>query len=151
MPAFSDIQYSPYSPKQLYSLVADVESYPEFLPWCRASRVMNEKPNSFHGELVLNFKHITEQYTSLVELYPGDAEQAEHRIDVSLVKGPFKNLTNKWRFLPAQDGGTDIHIAVDFNFRSKVLDRLIGALFTLATEKMIVAFISRADALYGNK
>ena len=68
MPAFSDTQYSPYSPRQIYDLVADVERYPDFLPWCRAARVTNKKENSFHGELVLNFKHITEQYTSLVEL-----------------------------------------------------------------------------------
>ena len=149
MPAFSDKQYSPYSPKQIYALVADVASYPDFLPWCRAARITNEKEFSFHGELVLNFKHITEQYTSLVELYPGSSEQAEHRIDVGLVKGPFKNLSNKWTFLPASDGGTDIRIDVDFNFRSKVLDKLIGAVFTLATEKMISAFITRADELYG--
>ena len=150
MPAFKDTQYSPYSPRQLYDLVVDVEKYPEFLPWCRAARVSHVKEDSFHGELVLNFKHISEQYTSLVEPYSGEDEHSEHRVDVSLVKGPFKHLHNYWRFEPADNNGTYIHIDVEFHFRSKVLDKLIGALFTLATEKIVKAFMKRADELYGS-
>ena len=132
-------------------MVADVESYPEFLPWCRAARVSNRKEKSFHGELVLNFKHISEQYTSLVELTPGATDTDEHRIDVSLVKGPFSKLENHWRFEADPQGGTQIHVDVAFNFRSKVLDKLIGALYTHATERMVKAFITRADELYGAK
>ncbi len=147
MPAHSETQFFPYSPHQLYALVADVERYPEFLPWCRAARILDRKADYFLAELVITFKHLTEQYTSRVTTQPPTATQ-NGRIDVELVSGPFDRLENHWRFEPAANG-TQVHFAVEFHFKSRLLDKLIGPLFGRATEKMVSAFSSRAHALYG--
>jgi len=143
MPSHSEQQFSPYSPNQLFDMVADVEKYPEFLPWCRAARILERKDNEFLGELIISFAHITESYTSKVVLNPEAGI-----IDVVMVKGPFEHLTNHWKFIP-KDGGTNIDFALDFKFRSKILEKLIGGLFGKATAKMVDAFKARADALYG--
>lgn len=146
MPAHSETRFSPYAPQQLYDLVIDVERYPEFLPWCRAARIVERKPEFFLGELVISFRHLTERYTSKVY---GHTKDATPEIHVELVSGPFEYLTNHWRF-EAAEGGTNIHFHVDFRFKSRLLDTLIGSLFTRASEKMTQAFAERADALYGH-
>lgn len=178
MPTHSEIRQSPYTPKQLFDLVADIEHYPEFLPWCRAARINERHPEYFIGELIISFSHLTERYTSKVMLvhptstsssglYRGsmtgvdprykpedDAKRegnGEGTIEVALVNGPFNHLYNHWRFVPKADGGTEIHFAVEFQFKSKLLDTLIGGLFGRAVEKMGAAFMARADILYGNK
>ena len=140
MPSHSETRQSPYSPEQLMAMVLDVEKYPEFLPWCRAARIIERRDDYFLGELVISFNHLTERYTSKVMTL-------KNEIKVELVKGPFKHLTNHWRFEPT-DTGTDIHFHLDFEFKSKLLDALMGGLFTRATEKMTMAFMTRADALY---
>jgi coenzyme Q-binding protein COQ10 len=148
MPVHSEVRISPYTPEQLFALVQDIERYPEFLPWCRAARVVERHPDYFVGELVVSFNHLTESYRSkVVAMPPTPAE--EGRIEVSLISGPFKSLYNHWRFVRRTDGGADIHFAVEFEFRSKLLERLIGGFFTRAVEKMGAAFSQRADALYG--
>lgn len=147
MPRHTETRFSPFTPAQLYALVIDVERYPEFLPWCRAARIIRKEENSFFGELVISFKHITERYTSKVT---GLADASEPSIDVSLVSGPFEYLTNHWRFEPTE-GGTTIHFTLDFRFRSRILEALIGGLFGRATEKMTQAFMDRAQALYANE
>lgn len=150
MPAHSEIKSSPYSPAQLYALVVDIEQYPQFLPWCRAARILERKPDYFTGELIISFAHLTERYTSKVVDSPPTADQ-EGRIEVELVHGPFEHLGNHWRFVPVPGGGTEIHFAVDFKFKSALLEKLIGGLFSRAVEKMGDAFMKRADALYGNR
>lgn len=142
MPTHHDSHTSPYAPEQLFALVADVEKYPEFLPWCRAARITERGDGYFIADLVISFSHITEQYTSRVELTPPE------RITVTMMKGPFHHLYNEWVFSPCADG-TNIGFSLDFAFKNKLLDKLIGGLFTRATEKMSTAFLARADALYG--
>ena len=141
MPSHTEQQLSPYSPQQLFDLVADIEKYPKFLPWCRAARIIERTENKFLGELVISFAHITESYTSRVTL------STPHSIDVVMVKGPFEYLTNKWKFTPIENG-TRIDLALDFKFRSRILEKLIGSLFSKATNKMAGAFKKRADELY---
>lgn len=142
MPTHSDTHASPYSREQLFALVADVERYPEFLPWCRAARITERGEGYFIADLVIRFSHVTEKYTSRVELIPPE------RITATMVKGPFHHLYNEWTFSPRQDG-TTIDFSLDFTFKNKLLDKLIGGMFTRATEKMSAAFMTRADALYG--
>lgn len=142
MPAYHDTHTAPYPPAQIFDLVAEVEKYPEFLPWCRAARILERQTDYFIAELVICFKHITEQYTSKVTLFPHE------RIEVEMLKGPFHHLTNRWEFY-GEDGGTRIEFFLDFAFKSKLLDKLIGGLFTRASQKMSEAFMTRADALYG--
>ncbi|MDE3037408.1 MAG: type II toxin-antitoxin system RatA family toxin [Pseudomonadota bacterium] len=144
MTSHTEQQISPYSPQQLFDLVADVERYPEFLPWCRAARVLEHKDGEILAELVISFAHLTERYTSRVTLSPPDA------IDAAMIKGPFTHLENRWRFTP-EGGGTRIDFFLDFRFRSKLLEKLIGGLFGKAAAKMTGAFKTRADELYGKK
>lgn len=146
MALHTETRFSPYTPAQLYALVIDVEKYPQFIPWCRGARIVRREEQSFFGELIISFKNLTERYTSKVTGIP---ESAEPSIDVSLVSGPFEYLTNHWRF-EAKDGGTMIHFMLDFKFKSRILDTLIGGLFGRAAEKMTSAFLQRAEALYGN-
>lgn len=148
MPAHTEVRQSPYSPKQLYNMVVDIERYPEFLPWCRAARIIERHPDHFLGELVVSFAHLTERYTSKVTgEVPTDTK--EGHIEVDLVHGPFHHLDNHWRFVPQANGGTEIHFVVDFKFKSVWLEKLIGGVFERATHKMAEAFTKRADALYG--
>lgn len=147
MPTHSETRILPYSPQQLFGLVVDVEKYPEFLPWCRAARIVSRTEDAFVGELIISFSHLTERYTSRVTPTPATAENVA-TIEVALVSGPFKHLSNHWRFAPHPDG-TELSFAVDFAFKSALLDKLIGGVFTRATEKMVAAFTTRAQALYG--
>jgi coenzyme Q-binding protein COQ10 len=131
--------------------VADIERYPEFLPWCRAARILERKENELMAELVISFSHMTESYTSRVVLTPPAADADTGAIDVTMVKGPFEHLVNRWRFTPRAGGGADIDFFLDFKFRSRMLEKLIGSLFGKATAKMVGAFRARADALYAGE
>lgn len=138
----SEQLHVPYTPAQMFALVADVARYPEFIPWCAAARVSHHTENSFLGELVIRYKGISESYTSRVTLTPHSA------INVEMIQGPFEYLTNHWRFTPEKNG-TCIDFTLEFKFRSKLLERLMGSFFTRATEKMAEAFQTRAHELYG--
>lgn len=142
MTTHEERQQLPHSPEQIFALVKDVERYPEFLPWCRAARIIEQHENTMLAELVISFAHITESYISRVSW------REPEEISVELVKGPFHHLTNRWHFAP-KDGGTEIHFFLDFAFKSKILDKLIGSYYTKATQKMVAAFKTRAEALYG--
>ena len=141
MPTHTDSQLLSYTPQQLFDLVADVARYPEFLPWCKAARVLERKEDGFLGELVIHYKGLGESYTSQVTLTPHTA------IDVVMVRGPFEYLTNYWRFTP-EGKGTRVDFDLDFKFRSKMLEMMMGGFFLKASEKMMEAFKSRAAVLY---
>lgn len=144
MPTHAEKRHLPYTPQQLFDLVADVERYPQFLPWCVAARVRKREGDVFFADLVIGFKMIRERYTSKVTL-----DRAALRIDVTYTEGPFHYLDNHWQFIPAEDGGTIIDFFVDFEFRSKLLQKVIGALFNEAVRLMVASFEKRARQLYG--
>lgn len=133
----------PYTPQQMFDLVADVERYPEFLPWCVAARIRRRDGNIMLADLMIGFKMVRERFTSRVVL------DGPHRLDVTYTEGPFKYLNNHWIFEPLENGGTLIDFYVDFEFRSKVLQALIGAVFNEAVGLMVSAFEKRARQLYG--
>ena len=143
MPRHSERRVLAYSPEQLYKLVAEVERYPEFLPWCRAARIRERKPNLLVADLVIGFKVFRERFTSRVKLDPSG-----RRIDVTYAEGPFKFLENHWLFL-AHPEGCEIDFYVDFEFRSKILQKVMEGLFHEAVKRMVGAFETRAKALYG--
>ena len=132
-----------HSPQELYDLVADVRSYPQFLPWCMAARIRHEDRHTLAADLIIGFQMFRERFTSHVDLDPEHLE-----IDVKYAEGPFKYLTNKWRFLPHPDG-CEIDFYVDFEFNSRLLQSVIETLFTEAVRRMVKAFEDRADDLYG--
>jgi len=142
MPTHAERKRLPYSAKQLYDLVADIESYPQFLPWCVAARNRSRNGNVLVSDLMIGFKMVRERFTSEVTLNEG-------RIDVAYREGPFKYLTNHWIFEAQPDGSTIIDFHVDFEFRSKMLQTIVGALFNEAVKVMVGAFEKRARQLYG--
>ncbi|MFM2042206.1 MAG: hypothetical protein RLY86_782 [Pseudomonadota bacterium] len=143
MPTHAEKRVLPYTPDQLYRLVADVERYPEFLPWAVACRIRRRDGAVVWADLVIGFKMIRERFTSKVTL-----DEGGRRIHVEYVEGPFHYLNNHWNFLPHEDGClVDFH--VDFEFRNKVLQKIIGALFNEAVRRMVAAFEGRARQLYG--
>lgn len=145
MPTHAEKKKLPYTKEQLFTLVADVERYPEFLPWCLAARIKQRVDNVFWADLVIGFKMVKERFTSRVELIAPD------RVDVSYSEGPFKHMNTHWIFIEDSDGsGTWIDFYVDFEFRSPLLQKIIGFLFGEAVSKMVAAFEKRAEALYGN-
>jgi coenzyme Q-binding protein COQ10 len=144
MPTYAERRHLPYRADQLYSVVADVERYPQFLPWCVAARVRERKDNIELSDLVIGFKMLREKFTSRVTL-------GEGRIDVVYIEGPFKYLTNHWIFEQQGDGGCIIDFYIDFEFRSKMLQAVMGTLFNEAVKMMIGAFERRARQIYGDK
>jgi coenzyme Q-binding protein COQ10 len=143
MPTHAEHRRLPYSAEQLFALVADVERYPEFLPWCLAARIRERKENIITADLLIGFKMVRERFTSRVVL------DRPKRIDVSYAEGPFRYLNNHWTFLPQDDGSCVIDFYVDFEFRSRMLQRIIGMLFNEAVRRMVGAFEARARQLYG--
>lgn len=142
MTVHSEKRVLPYSPEQLYALVADVKSYPEFLPWCMAARIRHQDDYALEADLIIGFQMFRERFTSYVTLDPDELE-----IKVEYAEGPFKYLTNEWRFLE-HDDGCEIDFYVDFEFNSRLLQSVIETLFTEAVRRMVGAFENRADALY---
>ncbi len=137
----------PFTPEQMFELVADVAKYPEFLPWCTGARI-REKQKTSTGEtmiadLMIGFKMVRERFTSRVTL-----DRPSLRIDVDYLQGPFKNLKNHWTFSATQNGQCQIDFHVEFEFSSVLLQKLIGVLFHEAVRRMVAAFEARAYQLY---
>ncbi|MCV2881042.1 type II toxin-antitoxin system RatA family toxin [Actibacterium sp. XHP0104] len=148
MPTHSETKTLPYSADQMYDLVADVASYPKFLPWTAAARVRSRKPVAdgevMEADLVISFKVFRERFGSRVTLRPG-----EKRIDTDYLDGPFKHLHSTWEFRDLPQGGCEVKFWVDFEFRSRVLQGVIGAVFNEAMHRIVRAFEARAKELYG--
>ena len=131
----------------MYALVADVAKYPEFLPWCAAARIRSLKERGDHqvmeADLVISFKVFRERFGSRVTLWP-----KLRRIDTEYLDGPFKFLKSYWIFREAE-GGCEVEFFVDFEFRNAILQKIIGVVFNEAMHRIVRAFESRANALYG--
>ena len=143
MPKHEEKRVLSHSPQQMFEVVADVERYPEFLPWCLGTRVTKRDGDSLDADMLIGFRMFRERFGSHVELDRGKRE-----IDVRYTHGPFRYLVNNWRFLPHADG-CEIDFSVDFEFRSRLLQKIMGGLFTEAVHRMVRAFETRAHEIYG--
>ncbi len=138
----------PYTPDQLFQLVGAVERYPEFVPWITSMRAGPPRQTApcvdeREAEAGVGFAFLTERFTTSVR-----RDAAQRAIDVGLVRGPFRRLSNRWRFL--QEGrGTRVVFDIDFAFKARLLDVLLAANFDRAVDKLIACFEARAAALYG--
>ena len=145
MPAHSETRFLPYTADLMYSIVADVERYPEFVPWCAGLRVLMREPLGTRevmlAETLIGYKSLRERYTSRVVLDP-----ALHTIDVTQTEGPFRQLENHWRFTP-QDGGCRVDFSILFEFKSRVLGMIAGAALAPVMSQMTHAFEARAEKL----
>lgn len=148
MPAAHQTRDVPFSADEMYALVADIERYPTFLPWCAGARIRKREQDGANevvvADLIIAYKVFREQFTSRVIL-----DQSARVLDVKYVQGPFRYLANKWEFEALSAGGCRIHFFIDFEFRSVTLQKLINSVFSKAFTRMMQAFIDRADELYG--
>lgn len=148
MPKHHEIKALPYSAAQMYDLVADVASYPQFLPWNSAARVTSRTPTPegevMEADLVISFKVFRERFASRVMLYP-----AARRIETEYLDGPFRHMKSTWGFTDLAAGGCEVEFFVDFEFRNALLQGIIGVVFNDAMQRIVRAFERRAAALYG--
>ena len=147
MPQFETRRPVPHTPEEMYALVADVERYPEFLPLCEGLTVRSRKERDSKellvADMTVGYKAIRETFTSRVTLDP-----ANLKILVEYVDGPFRYLENRWSFR-AVDGGCEVGFFISYEFASRMLGLLMGAMFDKAFRKFAEAFERRADAVYG--
>jgi coenzyme Q-binding protein COQ10 len=147
MPKYSTIRQVSHAPEQMFALVADVERYPEFLPMCEALAVRSRREGEgitvLTADMTVGYKALRETFTSQVTLRP-----AENRIDVKYLEGPFRYLENRWDFVETPDGGTEIRFFIDYEFRSRILGAVMGAMFDRAFRMFAEAFEKRADQIY---
>lgn len=148
MPSHAEKRVMPYSADQMYGLIADIEAYPQFLPWCAGCRIRGRRPDGpdevVDADLIISFKVFRERFGSRVVLRPG-----QRRIDVTYLDGPFRYLTNNWTFQPVDESSCEVDFFVDFEFRSRTLQAIIGVVFNEAMRRIVRAFEDRARALYG--
>jgi len=142
MPSHAEKKVLPYTPEQMFDMVVDVAAYPEFLPWCIATRVRQSSDTELVADMIIGFKMFREQFTTRDTLVRPNAIHVEYE------DGPFKYLKNHWLF---QSEGEHclVDFSVEFEFRSHLLEMAIGKVFTEAVHRMVGAFEKRADALYG--
>jgi coenzyme Q-binding protein COQ10 len=145
MPRHTETRKLPYTPEQLFDLVADVGRYQEFLPWVAATRVRSNSETLMIADLVVGFKSLKETFTSRVE------KQRPTTIKTEYIEGPLKYLYNNWTFRPDGKGGSEVDFCVDFAFRNRIFESLAGQMFDRALRRMIGAFEDRARELYGRE
>ncbi|MCR0980489.1 type II toxin-antitoxin system RatA family toxin [Roseomonas populi] len=141
MPTHAETKRLPYTPEQMFDLVADVRRYPEFLPWCVGAQVVSKTENELIADLTIGFKMFRETFRSRVTL-----DRPRH-VHVEYLTGPFRYLNNHWNFSPVE-GGCEVKFFVDFEFKSRLLQAVIGTVFNEAVRLMVRAFERRAMMLY---
>jgi coenzyme Q-binding protein COQ10 len=137
----------PFSAKEMFAVVADVERYPEFLPLCEGLSVRSREEVADASVVIatmsVGYRSIAESFTSRVTLRPD-----QNVIEVAYLDGPFTHLDNRWRFYDVP-GGSEIHFYIDYAFASRMLAVLMGAVFDKAVRRYTEAFEERARAVYG--
>jgi coenzyme Q-binding protein COQ10 len=148
MPRHQETKLLPYTALQMFSLVADVARYPEFLPWTAAARIKSQQDIAagvlIEADLVISFKVFREKFGSRVVLFDDKSKILTEYID-----GPFKQLTSEWKFKDVV-GGCEVSFEVDFEFRNAILAKVIGLVFNEAMQRVVRAFELRAATLFAN-
>ena len=143
MPIHKEERLLSYNAEQIFDLVIAVDRYPEFLPWCLSANIIKEVDQTFDADLVIGFKMFRQRFISRV------TSRRPDWIEVIPISGPFKRMNNSWRFKTQSEDTCMIDFYVDFEFRSRLLNKLMGALFQEAVRRMVGAFEKRAFEIYG--
>ena len=144
MPKIHETKRLPYTAEQMFDLVADVESYPKFLPWVVATRVRRDSDTEMTADMLVGFKALREKFTSKV------VKQRPRTINVNYIDGPLRDLDNNWTFHDCGDDCCEIEFSVDFAFKNIMFETLAGQYIDRAFRKMVGAFEARAADLYGS-
>jgi len=149
MPQFSTKRRVQHSASEMFDLVADVERYPQFVPLCQSLRVRKrtqegEGKEVIVADMTVAYKFISETFTSRVTL-----ERDRLEILVEYLQGPFQQMHNRWNFRPVGDRACEVEFFISYEFRSRTLGALMGAMFETAFRRFSAAFERRADEVYG--
>ncbi len=128
---------------RMYALVADVDRYKEFLPWCGGSRVTSRTDDSMIASVDIDFKGVRKRFTTRNSMTPGSA------IRLDLVDGPFRSLHGHWRFTPLGDAACKVALELEFDFKNRLLGAVVGPVFARIVDGMVDAFRARADETAG--
>lgn len=145
MPKHLETRHLPYTPEQMFDLVADVQHYPDFLPWVSAIRLRTSSNTEMVADMIVGFKGLRETFTSKV------VKKRPQEVRVDYLDGPLKHLHNLWHFRPDGQGGVLLDFEVEFTFKNRLFEALAGQMFDSALRKMIGAFEARAAQLYGDQ
>jgi ribosome-associated toxin RatA of RatAB toxin-antitoxin module len=135
----------PYSSREMFRLVDDVESYPDFLPWCSDAVIEEQENDATVATLELHKSGMTKRFTTRNSRRPYSA------IDLALVGGPFRHLAGGWRFRDLGEGGCEVSLDVEFAFDNRLVDMMFGPFFEDTCKSLVDAFIRRAAEVYGSR
>ena len=142
MPSLERSQTVPYTPEQMYDLVMDIESYPEFLSWCSDGRILRREEDSLVAELTLEYKGLRKAFSTRNRF------QHPKLVEMRLLEGPFRFLEGVWTFEP-RENGTRVHMSIQFEFVNRMLSMMIGPFFHHAVDTLVEDFRKRAEDFYG--
>ncbi len=142
MPSVNQIRFMPFSCAQMYELVNDVESYPQFLPWCERGEILARDPEHMRARLTLAKGRLRHSFTTENHLV------CNASIDLHLIDGPFRAFNGAWRFEP-RDTGCRVSLKMDFEFSNRLVAATLGVLFKKITTTLVESFNARAHELYG--
>ena len=145
MTAISKSALVPYSPAEMFALVDDIERYPEFLPWCSAARVLSRSDDEVRATLALSKSGVDKSFTTC------NRNQKNKMIEMRLEEGPFKLLQGYWRFTPLGEDGCKVSLDLEFEFASRVLDMVVGPVFSQVANSLVDSFQKRAVDVYGSR
>ena len=132
-----------YSAERMFALVDAVESYPEFLPWCSGAEVSHRDTEKTRATLHINYRGVRQSFTT------ENRKEAPHRMSVHLVEGPFRALDGEWEFKALGDTACRIHFRLSYEFSSRLLEMLVGPVFSHIANTMVDAFVRRAEKRHG--
>ena len=133
-----------FSANEMYSLVNDIASYPEFLPWCKATNIIENNGNSLIASVSIAVGKIKQTFTTANEM------QANRSISMRLVEGPFKELNGHWEFQDDGHGGSSVSLDMQFEFKNKIIKHTLGTAFQKIIDSLVHAFVERARIVYGS-
>ena len=142
MPVVKKSALVTHTANQMYDLVNDVESYPEFLPWCRSTKLLSHNENEMCAELEVARVGIRQKFSTCNTLHPHE------RIDLRLKDGPFRNLQGSWRITPLREDACKVELELEFEFSGKLINTAFGAVFNQIANTLVDAFCKRADEVY---
>ena len=146
MPNSKQQKILPYNSKDLFNIVIDIEKYPEFIPWCTASRIIKNEQNMIIADLKIRYKYLTKSFRSCV-----DYDKKKLKISVKYIEGPLKSLTTNWNFKKINNNKTLLKFDLNFEFKFNVFQKTIENFYKVLENKMILAFEKRACKLLKNK
>lgn len=143
MPSVNQSVLLPYSQQQMFALVADVERYPAFLPWCAGGTVLPQPDGTVMATVTIDFKGIRQSFTTI------NRNSAPESISMSLASGPFRRLEGQWTFTRLREDACRAEFSLQYEFAGGLLGLALSRVFDHIARSFVDAFVRRADALYG--